>query len=90
LSLNTGHDLDQSRLTGAIFPHQRMDLAPFERKVHIVKGLHHWKGFIDTFQYNNIFIRLHHNRCASVLDKEPQIKLFNDRVKLRVFLSHIE
>ena len=47
--MHTGDDFDQRGLTGAVFPHQRMDLAFSQFKLHIVQGSDTRESLGDIF-----------------------------------------
>ena len=45
--VNTCQALDQRRLPGAVFPHQRTDLTLFQCEVHIVQRFDSGEGHAD-------------------------------------------
>ena len=52
--LDTGQNLNQGGLPGAIFPYQGVDLASPENKIHIFEGTYTWKRFVDAFHRYNL------------------------------------
>jgi hypothetical protein len=50
---HTRQDFDQCRFAGPILAHQGVDLFFIEGKVHVLKGNHSWKGFINSFHIDD-------------------------------------
>ena len=47
-----GEDLPECRFSGAVLPHQGMDLAPLEGEVHVVQGDRAAERLADILKLN--------------------------------------
>ncbi len=53
--IDAGDDFHQRRFAGAVFAHQRMDMAALETELHVVEREHAGKGFADVLDLEQIF-----------------------------------
>ena len=51
----TGNYLDKRTFSGAVFAHERMNLAGFQLKLHIIQCLYTRKNLCNSFKLKNIF-----------------------------------
>ena len=54
LFVDAGHYLYQRGLSRSVFAHEAVDLAPLERKTHVVQSPDPWKRFGDTLHFKHI------------------------------------